>query len=75
MVSAAMVTSSVVVVMMFLLVVMMMLLLNIDNLGLRGCRGCIIDWRRGTVGVLVGKRLILIPVLRIVAVHFINYNY
>ncbi len=72
--SAAMVTSSVVaviVVVVFVHVVMVALLLYIDYLGLRGC---VIDWGRGAIGVLVGKCLILISVLRLISVHFINYN-
>lgn len=74
--SAAMVASSVVavivVVVVFVHVVVVALLLNIDYLGLRGC---VIDWGRGAIGVLVGKWLILISVLRLISVHFINYNY
>jgi hypothetical protein len=70
--SAAVVISSVVVVVVFVHVVVVGLLLNIDYLRLRGC---IVDWGRGAIGVLVRKWLILISVLRLISVHFINYNY
>jgi hypothetical protein len=69
--SAAIVASSVVVVV-FVHVVVVGLLLNIDYLGLRWG---IVDWGRGTIGVLIRKWLILISVLRLISVHFINYNY
>lgn len=70
-----MVTASmmvVIMVMMFVHVMVVVLFLYIDHLWLWGC---IIDWRRSAIGVLARKRLILIPVLRLIAVHFINYNY
>ena len=70
--SAAIVASSVVVVVVFVHVVVVGLLLYIDYLGLRWG---IVDWGRGAIGVLVGKWLILISVLRLISVHFINYNY
>jgi hypothetical protein len=69
--SAAMVISSVVVVV-FVHVVVVGLLLYIDYLRLRWG---IVDWGRGAIGVLVRKWLILISVLRLISVHFINYNY
>jgi hypothetical protein len=69
--SAAMVASSVVVVV-FVHVVVVGLLLYIDYLRLWWG---IVDWGRGAIGVLVGKWLILISVLRLISVHFINYNY
>jgi hypothetical protein len=70
--SAAMVASSVVVVVVFVHVVVVGLLLYIDYLRLWWG---IVDWGRGTIGVLVRKWLILISVLRLISVHFINYNY
>jgi hypothetical protein len=70
--SAAMVTPSSMVVVVLVHVVVVGLLLNIDYLRLWWG---IVDWGRGAIGVLVGKWLILISVLRLISVHFINYNY
>ena len=72
--SSSEVTPSVMAVIMMMVFINMMVVVILLNKNHLRLRGCIVDWGRSAIGVL-GKGLILISVLRLIAVHFTNYNY